>query len=142
MGATQVSGEPHTSDRLLNRLPETAHRPFIPAIIPVVAAVHLAALFERLPEGATQTHFSVYYSSALVRHGGNPYVTDLTQVAHHLGVDVGPLIRDGSMPFFLLCFEPLTYSRPKPAYWVWFGVNRAAFFAAVCSRSATEPMAL
>ena len=90
MDLTQVSNEPHSSDRLLNRLWEIAQRPFILTILSVAAIVHLAALFGRLPERATQTDFSVYHSSALVlRHGGNPYVTDLTQVAHHLGLDVG-----------------------------------------------------
>ncbi len=132
MGVTQVSNEPRASERLLNRLWEIAHRPFILTILLVAAIVHLVATFGRLPERATQTDFSVYYSSALVlRHGGNPYVTDLTQVARRLGLDVGPLIRDDSMPFFLLCFEPLTYLGPKTAYWVWFGVNCVAFFAAI-----------
>jgi len=39
------------------------------------------------------------------------------------------LVRDDSMPFFLLCFEPLTFLPPRPAYWVWVGVTCAAFFA-------------
>jgi len=89
MGVTQVSDEPRAPERLLNRLWEIARRPFILTILLMAAIIHLAALFGRLPERATQTDFSVYYSSALVlRHGGNPYVTDLTQVARRLGLDV------------------------------------------------------
>jgi hypothetical protein len=133
MGATQVSEEPRTSDRLLNWLWVIAHRPFILTILLVAAIVHLAALFGQLPERATQTDFSVYYSSASVlRHGGNPYVSDLTQVAHHLGLDVGPLVRDDSMPFFLLCFEPLTYFNVEVCI---LGLVRRGLSRLLCGRS-------
>ena len=100
MDLSRASNEPHTSDRLLNRLWEIAQRPFILTILSVAAIVHLATPFGRLTERATQTEFSVYYSSALVlRHGGNLYVTDLKQVAHHLGLTSGSPSRqkpDGS----------------------------------------------
>ena len=55
MDLTQVSNEPHSSDRLLNRLSEIAQRPFFLTILSVAAIVHLAALFGRLPERAMQT---------------------------------------------------------------------------------------
>jgi hypothetical protein len=119
-------------DRLLNRLWVLANKPVILAIIWLGTVMHLVTLFSRLPERATQTDFSVYYTSAfLLREGGNPYTTDLTPVAKRLGLDVGPLVRDDSMPFFLLCFEPLTHFSPRTAYWVWFGTNCTALAAAM-----------
>ncbi len=34
-------------------------------------------------------------------------------------------------PFFLLCFEPLTWWRPAPAYWIWLAFNAAALVLAM-----------
>ena len=123
---------PSAHDRLLTRLWVLANTPFVLVLIWLGAVFHLAALFARLPERATQTDFSVYYSSAVVlREGANPYTTDIAPVAHRFGLDVGPLVRDDSTPFFLLCFEPLTRLSPKAAYWVWFGINCASLALAM-----------
>ena len=117
---------------LLTRLWALANKPVVLAVIWLGAVLHLAGVFAKLPQRATQTDFSVYYTSAIIlREGGNPYTTDIAPVARRLGLDVGPLVRDDSMPFFLLCFEPLSRFSPKTAYWVWFGVNCAALALAM-----------
>ena len=123
---------PISNDGLLKRLWVLANKPVVLAVIWLGAISHLAALFARLPERATQTDFSVYYASAVVlREGGNPYTTDIVPVARRFGLDVGPLIRDDSLPLFLLCFEPLTRLSSKTAYWVWFGINCASLALAM-----------
>jgi Glycosyltransferase family 87 len=117
---------------LLTRLWVLANKPVLLAVIWLGAVMHLAGVFAKLPQRATQTDFSVYYTSATVlREGGNPYTTDIAPIARRLGLDVGPLVRDDSMPFFLLCFEPFTRFSPKTAYWLWFGVNCAALALAI-----------
>jgi hypothetical protein len=108
----------------LLRLWRAANGPVVLAVIWAGAILHLASVFAKLPQRVTQTDFSVYYASALVlRDGGNPYTTDISPVARRLGLDVGPLVHDDSMPFFLLCFEPLTHLSPRAAYWIWFATN-------------------
>jgi Glycosyltransferase family 87 len=120
------SAAPKLDDSLLKRLWVLANKPVILVVIWLGAIMHLAAVFAKLPQRAAQTDFSVYYTSAtMLRAGLNPYTTDITPAARRLGLDVGPLTHDDSMPFFLLCFAPLTRLSPKAAYWVWFGTNSA-----------------
>jgi Glycosyltransferase family 87 len=121
-----------SQDSLLERLWAIVNKPVILAVLWLGVVMHLVGVLEGLPQRAAQTDFSVYYASAAVlREGGNPYTTDITAIAHRFGLDVGPLVRDDSMPFFLLCFEPLTRLSPKAAYWAWFGMNCAALALAM-----------
>lgn len=122
--------KPHNS--LLQRLWVLANKPVILAILWLAAITHLASVFAGLPQRVTRTDFSIYYTSAdALREGVNPYISDVRPVAHRLGLDVGPLIRGDSTPFFLLCFEPLTQLSPKTAYWLWFGTNSVALALAI-----------
>jgi glycosyl transferase family 87 len=124
--------ESRAPDRLLSRLWVLASTPLVLAIVWVGTIAHLTSVVSGLPARANQTDFSVYYTSALImREGGNPYTADIAPAARRLDLDVGPLVRDDSVPFFLLCFEPLTKLSPGRAYSVWIGISGAALVAAM-----------
>jgi hypothetical protein len=60
----------------------------------------------------------------------NPYVTDFSRLGDELSLQTGSINREDQTPTFLMCFEPLTLLSPTTAYWVWIGINAAAFAAA------------
>jgi hypothetical protein len=81
---------------------------------------------------ANQADFSHYYVSALaMRNGIDPYITDLKPLAASLGLDVEEINIGTYPPTFILCFEPLTWLSPLPAYWLWIAIN-IVFLAAAC----------
>src|ERR1700719_3537324 len=84
-------------------------------------------------EGRARQHqwdFSPYYVAALaMREGINPYATDLRPLGQQLGLE--GIAAPTDTPFFLLCFEPLTWLRPAQAYWIWFAINAAALALAM-----------
>jgi hypothetical protein len=97
----------------------------------IVAAPALANLFAQLPGRTHEWDFSVRYVASLsLRRGFNPYLTDLSPLAAEQSLHIGTLIRDDQTPTFLMCFEPLTLLSPTTAYWVWIGINLAAFATA------------
>lgn len=83
-----------------------------------------------LPSRANKWDYSIYYSSALaMREGINPYVADLTPMAHRLGFDLGKINHATDPPTFVLCFEPITWFSPRTGFWVWTGLNALCFLA-------------
>jgi len=78
----------------------------------------------RLPERANQFDFSHYYVSALaMRQGIDPYTTDLTPLAKSRGLEIEEINHATYPPTFVLCFEPLTWLAPIPAYRLWIAMN-------------------
>src|SRR5271167_1214840 len=94
-----------------------------PAIVTAVWLCALLMLAGTLIAMRGQWHgrdFSNYYNSAwALRHRIDPYSSDLTPVAARLGLDTGRLTHASETPPFLLCFEPLTWLRPRVAFWIW-----------------------
>lgn len=105
-------------------------RPSILVLLCIGALMHLGVA---VAQGAARRHqwdFSHYYVAALaMRSGINPYTTDLRPLGQQLGLE--GIARATDTPFFLLCFEPLTWLRPAPAYWIWFAINAAALALAM-----------
>ena len=87
----------------------------------LLAALCLAAAFATmigwsLPSKANQGDFAVYYVSSLtMREGGDPYKAGLRAAGERLGLRTQPVDRSTDPPAFILCFEPLTRLRPRPA---------------------------
>jgi hypothetical protein len=105
-------------------------RPNILVLLCIGTLLHVGVA---VAQGAARRHqwdFSHYYVSALaMRNGINPYTTDLRPLGRQLGLE--GIARATDTPFFLLCFEPLTWLRPAPAYWIWFAINAAALALAM-----------
>jgi hypothetical protein len=89
-----------------------------------LALVYAFSLLWDFRGRANQIDFSRYYVSALAtRQGIDPYTTDLKLLATSLGLDVGEMDIGTYPPSFILCFEPLTWLSPLPAYWLWIAMN-------------------
>jgi hypothetical protein len=63
----------------------------------------------------------------VLRHGQNPYTTDLLPIAKQLGLEKGYILHANDPPTFLITFEPLTLLSVHRAYWAWQAINLAAF---------------
>ena len=104
-----------------------------PSILVLLCAGTLMHLGIALAQAAARVRlwdFSHYYVAALaMRTGLNPYAVDLRPLGRQLGLD--GIARATDTPFFLLCFEPLTWLRPGAAYWTWFAINAAALVLAM-----------
>jgi alpha-1,2-mannosyltransferase len=115
----------------------------IAAILWAAALIHVALLYGQLQTRFNRLDFSSYYASAYaLRHGIDPYTTDLTAMSDRLGIETGTLIHAADTPTFLLCFEPLTAMSPRHAYWTWTLLSLAALVAALMmllGRSARIP---
>jgi len=106
--------------------------PLIVVALLVLAVIRIISIGARLPARASRWDFSHYYLSALMlREGGDPYHTDLTPLGRKLGLQTDEINRATYPPTFLLCFEPLTRLAPRPAYWIWFGINLGALILAL-----------
>ena len=103
-------------------------RPLIAVLIFSVAIIKLGGLGVRLSRSFDPQDFSVYYCAGLVlRHGQNPYNTDLLPIATRLGLEKGYILHANDPPTFLVSFEPLTLLSVHHAYWAWQAINLAAF---------------
>src|SRR5258708_29707873 len=77
--------------------------------------------------------FSNYYESAwAMRHGIDPYSTNLTPIGTQLGLETNWLVHASETPPFLICFEPLTRLRPQVAFWIWTAINFSALATTMC----------
>jgi Glycosyltransferase family 87 len=114
-----------------------------PAILAVVwfcALLMLTGTVTKLPGQWRGRDFSDKYESAwALRHGIDPYPADLTPIAARLGLETGGLIHASDTPPFLLCFEPLTYLRPRTAFCIWTAINFAALALAMYLLLAHRP---
>jgi Glycosyltransferase family 87 len=98
----------------------------------VLAIVSLGVLALHLPERVGREDFSCYYASAwTLRSGGDPYVQDLDPAAKRFGLHLGLLKRAVYTPTFMLSFEPMTFLRPRTAYWIWQALNAIALCVAM-----------
>lgn len=105
-------------------------RPSILLLLCVGTLMHLGVAVAQSAARRHQWDFSHYYLSALaMRNGINPYTADLRPLGQRLGLE--GIARATDTPFFLLCFEPLTWWRPAPAYWIWLAFNAAALALAM-----------
>ncbi len=96
-------------------------------LLSVLAAIRILSLFAQLPSRSTHVDYSIYYLSAyLLRHGENPYITDLNPLAARFNMDTGEIPRATDPPTFLAIFEPLTILGPKEGYWTWQALNALA----------------
>jgi glycosyl transferase family 87 len=133
--ATQISGAVPSSESRRRAITGAGlafglTRPSILVFLCIGTLMHVGIA---VAQGAARRHqwdFSHYYVAALaMRNGINPYTTDLRPLGQQLGLE--GIARATDTPFFLLCFEPLTWLRPAPAYWIWFAINAAALALAM-----------
>jgi hypothetical protein len=122
------------------RIALAMRRPAILAAVWICALIVLAGTFTRMRGQWRGRDFSDKYESAwALRHGIDPYPIDLTPIASQLGMETGGLIHASDTPAFLLCFEPLTYLRPRPAFWTWTAINAGALAIAMFLLLAHRP---
>ncbi len=114
------------------RIALAMRRPAILAVIWICALLMLAGTLTRMPAQWRGRDFSNYYLSvSALRRGIDPYSADLTPIAAALGLDTGGLTHASETPPFLLCFEPLTWARPRAAFWLWTAINFSALAIAM-----------
>jgi hypothetical protein len=114
------------------RIAFAMRRPAILAAVWICAILMLTGTFTKMSGNWHGRDFSNYYLSVwALRHGIDPYSTDLTPVAAELGLDTGGLTHASETPPFLLCFEPLTWMRPRVAFWIWTAINFSALALAM-----------
>ncbi|MGC2754928.1 glycosyltransferase family 87 protein [Candidatus Binatus sp.] len=102
------------------------------AVIWVCTLLVLIGTLTKMPEQWHRRDFSNYYESAwAMRHGIDPYSTNLTPIGAQLGLETNWLVHASETPPFLLCFEPLTRMRPRVAFWIWIAINFSALAIAM-----------
>lgn len=107
-------------------------QPAILAVVWLCALLMLTGTLTKMPGQWHRRDFSNYYESAwALRHGIDPYSTDLTPIGAQLGLETGGLLHASETPAFLLCFEPLTRLRPRGAFWIWSAINFSALAIAM-----------
>jgi hypothetical protein len=114
------------------RLVAIVRQPWMVVLIWLGALLKLGRVFASAPPVAKQVDFVNYYDSALaLRHGIDPYITNLTSVGDKLGLETVGMIYASETPTFLLCFEPLTHFSPATAYGIWTALNAACLLIAI-----------
>ncbi len=80
-----------------------------------------------------QEDFAAYYYAALeMRHGIDPYTTDLTQAARESGLNIHAISHSNEPPTFLaVIIGPLTHLPLERAYWIWQTVNLVCIVTAM-----------
>ncbi len=107
-------------------------QPAILAVVWICALLVMIGTLTRMPDQWHRRDFSNYYESAwALRHGIDPYATNLTPVGAQLGLETNWLVHASETPPFLLCFEPLTRMRPRVAFWIWIAINFSALAMAM-----------
>ncbi len=114
------------------RIAAAMRQPAILAVIWIFALLVLIGTLTRMPGQWHRRDFSNYYESAwAMRHGIDPYSTNLTPIGVQLGLETNWLVHASETPPFLLCFEPLTRMRPRVAFWIWIAINFSALAIAM-----------
>ena len=107
-------------------------QPAILAVVWLCALLVLIGTLSRMPAQWHRRDFSNYYESAwALRHGIDPYSTNLTPFGAQLGLETNWLVHASETPPFLICFEPLTRLRPRVAFWIWTAINFSALATAM-----------
>jgi hypothetical protein len=107
-------------------------QPAIMAVLWLCALLVLIGTLSKMPGQWHRRDFSNYYESAwALRHGIDPYSTNLTPIGAKLGLETNWLVHASETPPFLLCFEPLTRLRPRVAFWIWTAINFSALAIAM-----------
>jgi hypothetical protein len=105
-------------------------RPSILVLLCAGVVMHLGIAIAQAASRVHEWDFSHYYVAAFaMRTGLNPYAMDLQPLGRQLGLD--GIARATDTPFFLLCFEPITWLGPTGAYWVWFAINAVSLALAM-----------
>ena len=114
------------------RIAAAMRQPAILAIVWICALLVLIGTLTKMPDQWHRRDFSNYYESAwAMRHGIDPYSTNLTPIGAQLGLETNWLVHASETPPFLLCFEPLTRMRPRVAFWLWTAINFSALAIAM-----------
>jgi hypothetical protein len=114
------------------RIAAAMRQPAILAIVWLCALLVLVGTLSKLPGQWHRRDFSNYYESAwALRHGIDPYSTNLTPIGAQLGLETNWLVHASETPPFLICFEPLTRLRPRVAFWIWTAINFSALATAM-----------
>ena len=114
------------------RIAAAMRQPAILAIVWTCALLVLIGTLTKMPDQWHRRDFSNYYESAwAMRHGIDPYSTNLTPIGAQLGLETNWLVHASETPPFLLCFEPLTRMRPRVAFWLWTAINFSALAIAM-----------
>ncbi|MFZ0677009.1 glycosyltransferase family 87 protein [Candidatus Binatus sp.] len=114
------------------RIAAAMRQPVILAVIWICALLLLIGTLTKMPDQWHRRDFSNYYESAwAMRHGIDPYSTNLTLIGAQLGLETNWLVHASQTPPFLLCFEPLTRMRPRVAFWIWIAINFSALTIAM-----------
>jgi hypothetical protein len=107
-------------------------QPAILAVVWICALLVLIGTLTKMPDQWHRRDFSNYYESAwALRHGIDPYSTNLTPIGAQLGLETNWLVHASETPPFLVCFEPLTWMRPRVAFWIWIAINFSALAIAM-----------
>jgi Glycosyltransferase family 87 len=114
------------------RITAAMRQPAILAVVWICALLTLIGTLTKMPDQSHRRDFSNYYESAwAMRHGIDPYSTNLTPIGAELGLETNWLVHASETPPFLLCFEPLTRIRPRAAFWIWTAINFSALTIAM-----------
>jgi hypothetical protein len=114
------------------RIAAAMRQPAILAVIWICALLVLIGTLTKMPGQWHRRDFSNYYESAwALRHGIDPYSTNLTPIGEQLGLETNWLVHASETPPFLLCFEPFTWLRPRIAFWIWTALNFSALAIAM-----------
>jgi Glycosyltransferase family 87 len=114
------------------RIATAMRQPAILAVVWICALLVLIGTFTKMPEQWHRRDFSNYYESAwALRHGIDPYSTNLTPIGAQLKLETNWLVHASETPPFILCFEPLTWLRPRLAFWIWTAINFSALAVAM-----------
>jgi Glycosyltransferase family 87 len=122
------------------RIAAAMRQPAILAVIWICALLVLMGTLSKMPGQWHRRDFSNYYESAwALRHGIDPYSTSLTPIGEQLSLETNWLVHASETPPFLVCFEPLTWLRPKVAFWIWTAINFSALAIAMYLLLAHRP---
>jgi Glycosyltransferase family 87 len=114
------------------RIATAMRQPAILAVVWICALLVLIGTLTRMPGQWHRRDFSNYYESAwALRHGIDPYSTNLTPIGTQLSLETNWLVHASETPPFLLCFEPLTRLQPRGAFWIWTTINFSALAIAM-----------
>jgi hypothetical protein len=114
------------------RIAAAMRQPSILAVVWTCAFLVLIGTLTKMPDQWHRRDFSNYYESAwAMRHGIDPYSTNLTAIGAQLGLETNWLVHASETPPFLLCFEPLTWMRPRVAFWLWTAISFSALAIAM-----------